>query len=702
MKIKFRLLSFLLAFALVAGNCSQIVAYADENTVSMRTAANAPQKNESVKELTDLEITDLEEPGEGKPLDTKATVRSAEGVTWEIPVVWIGEDGKAATVAEPGKKYIPNFAFYIPKGYGARGSSAFGRLSIRLPLFLQKYGLNNLIYAFDPLSGITYISWDMTNILEPAYQISVYEPKDSDCDSSDRDNSDSNRSDSGNEDDEYDEDRDPYWEVNVHCTRNLIANVGYESLARLVRLLKNEIEPRAIAALIEGVPAFSDAADNGELGEFIGLYVYDARFDSGDEDPRNITNGADAYVYGAYDEDDYYYMMAVNTGSLLIKNESGIYELSETALSEAKNIIIHELMHALMDDYTRTGNSSIDNYVFSPEEPGAEPYKKWNAFPKWFIEGSASTVHHVYQYQEGAFHDLSVLFDQDCVREEDDPLYTDMSVIRAFQDPDPRTSTNIRVYRTSSNEDIGGAYTGGYLAVVYLSLLVANDGKDPAIPDNDQVRMGFNSILTSLHNGVSLDNIIKGTGKYNGIIDFENRFVSDGDDSTRFVVDFLNHLDRCGTDGKRANGSILLPFDTDKDSPLDGRTETSNGQSVLLVADERDPILSTADDQTARNSAGSYHTWEDSDWGTSEDEEPAAAAITKHEEKADEPAAEETVTEEPETAEQVSEEPAAEESATEEPAAEDTGSDDTGSDDTGSEDDTSTDEEGSGNDPEGE
>ena len=102
MKLRLRLLSYILTFALTAGNLLQLPVYADEKMAAAEEGISESKeelKNKTGKELTGLEILDLSEPVAGKPLDPKATVRSAEGVTWEIPVVWIDEDGKAATVA---------------------------------------------------------------------------------------------------------------------------------------------------------------------------------------------------------------------------------------------------------------------------------------------------------------------------------------------------------------------------------------------------------------------------------------------------------------------------------------------------------------------------------------------------------------------------------------------------------------------------
>ena len=384
MKLKLRLLSFLLVFTIAAGNLLQVPVYADEKTAA--PSAGMPEnretvKNEKEKELTDLEITDLSEPVAGKELDAKATVRSAEGVTWEIPVVWIGEDGKAASVAEPGKKYVPNFAFYVPKGYKVKGTGAGGRINIKLPKFLESLGMDQLLFVADPSNGLTYITWDLTKVLGPSVLPAVYYPSDPENKEAQKSESDKTDEDKDDDDDDDDDnDKPPFWEVNVHCTQNLIANVGYEVLASLVSLIKNEIEPRAVAALMEGFPAFSDAADNGELGTYIGLYIYDARFDSWEEDVRNIAI-AGAYTNYVYDGYELYYLLGVNSKNILTLNNSGVYELNDEWLDETNNNIIHELMHALMYDYTRTGMTSNDNYLLSPEEPGEVPYKSGTCFP---------------------------------------------------------------------------------------------------------------------------------------------------------------------------------------------------------------------------------------------------------------------------------------------------------------------------------
>ena len=61
--------------------------------------------------VSGLVISGVEQPEAGKPLDNSATVTSAEGIQWEIPVIWYTADGRAATIAESGITYRPPFVF---------------------------------------------------------------------------------------------------------------------------------------------------------------------------------------------------------------------------------------------------------------------------------------------------------------------------------------------------------------------------------------------------------------------------------------------------------------------------------------------------------------------------------------------------------------------------------------------------------------
>ncbi|MCR5774232.1 MAG: hypothetical protein K6G42_04020 [Lachnospiraceae bacterium] len=104
-KTRLKIISILLAFILVTGNASPAVVYAADKGNASQEVTYASDKNSVSEksgsgELTGIEITELATPFAGAKLDDRAVIRSAEGVEWEIPVVWIDETGKAATVAE--------------------------------------------------------------------------------------------------------------------------------------------------------------------------------------------------------------------------------------------------------------------------------------------------------------------------------------------------------------------------------------------------------------------------------------------------------------------------------------------------------------------------------------------------------------------------------------------------------------------------
>lgn len=87
------------------------------------------------KLLTGLVLKDLDEPVPGKPFDKAATITSAEGTVWDIPVFWIDVKGKAADVPEKGKSYMPLLVFFVPDGFASDGI-------LTLPPYLSNDGFH--------------------------------------------------------------------------------------------------------------------------------------------------------------------------------------------------------------------------------------------------------------------------------------------------------------------------------------------------------------------------------------------------------------------------------------------------------------------------------------------------------------------------------------------------------------------------------
>ena len=486
------ILSLVLVLMLAFAAAAAVPAFADEAGQS------------GMKELTGLVLKDVDAPIVGRPLDQTATIASAEGVSWEIPVVWIDQNGNEATIAEAGKGYLPTFAFFVPEGYTVKADEN-GVFAIKLPAFLENLlGSNNLLFVVDKDAGITYITFNLDKVkviysYNPAY-----------------DNTGSSGTSSTPAIDK---------EVELHCSKKAIESIGENNLKDLVYLIKNVIEPRAVAALLDGFPAFAEGAEKGEIGTKIGLYIYNENVESRADDNRN-KDGALAYVGGAYDDEGvYFYRFCVNAASLYELKDGEMVPI-ESEFVTLENTITHEFMHAMMDDYVRTGMASV-HYDPSDSE------KDWNRFPGWFCEGSATAIENGFQFGEDTFNKAKAA----------DGKFTTESISTSFRGENNQYHFDRDETGTPSAK---GNYGAGSLAIIYLSKLVAQSEADGNTITSAEVREGLNTILKELHNGTPLDTIIKNTGAYAGIHDFEAKFLGTEDPSTVFVAEFLNRLDAVG------------------------------------------------------------------------------------------------------------------------------------------------------------
>ena len=557
------ILSLVLVLMLSFAAAAAVPAFADEANQSGMT------------ELTGLVLKDVDAPIVGRPLDQTATVASAEGVSWEIPVIWVDQNGNEATIAEAGKGYLPTFAFFVPEGFTVKADEN-GVFAIKLPAFLENLlGSNNLLFVVDKDAGITYITFNLDKVkviysYNPAY-----------------DNTGSSGTPSTPAIDK---------EVELHCSKKAIESIGENNLKDLVYLIKNVIEPRAVAALLDGFPAFAEGAEKGEIGTKIGLYIYNENVESRADDDRN-KDGALAYVGGAYDDEGvYFYRFCVNAASLY-ELKDGEMVPKESEFVTLENTITHEFMHAMMDDYVRTGMASV-HYDPSDSE------KDWNRFPGWFCEGSATAIENGFQFGEDTFNKAKAA----------DGKFTTESISTSFRGENNQYHFDRDETGTPSAK---GNYGAGSLAIIYLSKLVAQSEADGNTITSAEVRNGLNTILKELHNGTPLDTIIKNTGSYDGIHDFEAKFLGTEDPSTVFVAAFLNRLDAVGGEGERATGSILLDFDSTATSILEGRTEDSSTQKTMVIGDDNDYIESTVTHEMTKTTAGVFDTWNDArDFGT--------------------------------------------------------------------------------------
>ena len=156
-----RLLALLLSVSLVVPFPVLAEEASLDNGQYMVEVKEALTDNAPGQSLSELEITDLEEPEAGEAFDLTALVTSAEQVSWEIPVFWVDVQSKVAEMAKEGETYLPVLAFFLPEGYAlakTEGEAQGGM--VRLPKFLTEIfeSTGGVLSIFDPDTGITYIT----------------------------------------------------------------------------------------------------------------------------------------------------------------------------------------------------------------------------------------------------------------------------------------------------------------------------------------------------------------------------------------------------------------------------------------------------------------------------------------------------------------------------------------------------------------
>ena len=126
-------------------------------------AEAADEQNKTV--LTDLRITGLSAPQPSQPFPAQATVVSAEGVSWQIPVLWTDANGIPVSGIAGEGPYFPVLVFFVPAEYAVRGSNGkIGSFQLTVdPSVLALFGTDNLFSVYDADRGITYILNGKTN-----------------------------------------------------------------------------------------------------------------------------------------------------------------------------------------------------------------------------------------------------------------------------------------------------------------------------------------------------------------------------------------------------------------------------------------------------------------------------------------------------------------------------------------------------------
>ena len=406
-------------------------------------------------------------------------------------------------------------------------------------------------------------------------------------------------------------------ELLEHCADNTLKRYGEDEMVNLVELIINTIQPQAVEFIKNCFPAFAEAAKAGDLGKEIGLYIYRLY---GDKDgvKAHADTSLQALAYVGYniskDEQgkaEFGYIIGLNTIYFQYKDEDGNLHIdySEQAAADLDNSIIHEMFHAFMLDYNRTGSIGTRNpedYFRRSED--LQNIRDVYEFPAWFTEGMASAVENVYQYRYAYFQLLRYegngrIGDRHTAENLLNTYLTNLFILE--DDEEYEDSYDIG----SGEQTTTSLYVTGYLADLYLGELAArqiyedssvtlDDGGNKKV-SSETIRMGLNSILERLHEGETLDQIIRSisNGRYKSTSDFEEKFIKGSDgkgdrDSIDFCVDFLNYMRDIGKNSTYIpNGSILFDFDRDFTSPID-RSLTMESD-IYQIAGSSDYVAST-------------------------------------------------------------------------------------------------------------
>ena len=640
-----RILSLVLTLALVLPALSPVVAWAAETEVEVENHTIS----QGQKEVSGLTIDEVDEPKAGEPLDDKAVVRTAEEDTWEIPVLWVSDDLELSTQAEEGSTYLPALAFFVPQDYALAGDNVTVTLSESLTkLFAGK----EVISVYDAETGITYIlpaslryffvaSQDQNSAGEVAYETSAAE----EANTGDRRSL-----------------------VDIYCAQTARDALSDDDLEYLLDLVLTKLQPQAVELLLEKFPAFREAADQGQIGREIGLYIY---YEKGDDDgkPEHQIDAPNAlaYVFGdAFKDGDdvkYGYMIAIDVESLVQKDEDGnpvrdsrtgkyVLLRDGDAMRTFENTMVHELFHALMDDYNRTGMvgaTDIRNAVTNddgsfPTKELEDLYNKIH-YPRWFIEGTASSVENDYAFR----HDIFQLLRADPSLEGGYDNESGAFGRRLLANYVSGTNDGKDAYfdlgfagdRDADGNEVDGdnsRYVSGYLAVLYLGELAARQTQGSSVStDNDRlyissetIRMGLNDILERMHNGETLDEVINsisptdenGKKLYTNTDEFEDKFIKGvglekegegtiylgdlGDSASyAFVSTFLDYmLELERQEGRQyvPTGSILFDFEEDYNTPLDNEKESTS--DLLHIVESNELVESTVPNEVALAGGG--------------------------------------------------------------------------------------------------
>lgn len=282
--------------------------------------------------------------------------------------------------------------------------------------------------------------------------------------------------------------------------------------------LKTEIVPQAVNALVNTFKNTFGYLSNSSVG--IGLQISNS---PSSDVLASVGVGYSYYSDKTVVKDMLTYSLNVNIAHLNMDASGNLTQDSRRAL---ETTIVHEMMHAMMDEALTSGMIGVNNGKLDPA----------NSFPAWFKEGMAQTA------AGGCSND------NDWVNA---GLRLNASSSQADISKTVRSQTNALAKNTMFSQ-----YATGYLACMYLGYLVNGSSGTDAV----SVANGLDTLMNQIKGGKSLDAVIRNNTSYNGLIDFEKKF---GDaKSAAFIHELLVATGNTGNGAlvtKNYGDSDLLP-----------------------------------------------------------------------------------------------------------------------------------------------
>lgn len=311
--------------------------------------------------------------------------------------------------------------------------------------------------------------------------------------------------------------------------------------AAFKKMLEEEIVPQAVMGIMNTFSSTFGYLNGSSIG--IGLNLYQDNSNT----LASVTLKA-AYSTGVVNgqpsvtDTDLTYTLSINLKTLF--DSSG--NLVEESRNNLEVTVIHEMMHAMMDEALTTGMLGL-----------AGSGSKITAFPGWFKEGMA-------QVAAGGCYDGN-------------DWVNGLGGLGITSATPNSTIRSVLAGNAIGSNSTPSNYGTGYLASMYLGYLAGGGGSVSA----SGIQAGVDKLLDEIKQGSSLDDAIKKltNGQFQDTSDFEARFASYAGsgsnlDTATFVHNLVALVDG-GTGGLVADFSKASKMDMTKDNILPDGTKIS-------------------------------------------------------------------------------------------------------------------------------